>query len=38
MKTALGKSGLAPQITGVKGYGSPFAKYTADTPESGRVY
>lgn len=37
VKTALGKACVGVQITNAEGYGSAFAKYPADEPESERV-
>jgi outer membrane protein OmpA-like peptidoglycan-associated protein len=37
IKTALEKAGVGAQVTGAEGYGSEFAKYPADAPESDRV-
>ncbi len=37
VKDAISKAGLGTQITGAEGYGSDFAKYAADAPESDRV-
>jgi outer membrane protein OmpA-like peptidoglycan-associated protein len=37
VKSALEKAGVGSQITGAEGYGSEFAKYPADAPESDRV-
>ena len=34
---ALNASGVGSQVTGAEGYGSQFAKYPADAPESDRV-
>ncbi len=37
VKTALTKAGLSGQVDGAEGYGSAFAKFAADAPESDRV-
>ena len=37
VKAALDKAGVGTQITDAEGYGSVFAKYPADAPESERV-
>lgn len=37
VKAALEKAGVGTQVTGAEGYGSDFAKYAADAPESDRV-
>lgn len=37
VKDALAKAGVGAQITGAEGYGSQYAKYAADAPESDRV-
>lgn len=37
VKAALVKAGLSGQVEGAEGYGSEFAKYAADAPESDRV-
>ncbi len=37
VKTALDKAGVGTQVIGAEGYGSEFAKYPADAPESDRV-
>lgn len=37
VKTAIEKARLGKQVTGAEGYGSEFAKYPADAPESDRV-
>ena len=37
VKAALVKAGLADQVEGAEGYGSQFAKYAADAPETDRV-
>ena len=37
VKDYLGKDGLSKQVTGAEGYGSQFAKYNADAPESDRI-
>ena len=37
VKTALGTAGVGAQVTGAEGYGSSFAKYAADAPDSDRV-
>ncbi|MEP6747202.1 MAG: OmpA family protein [Bacteroidota bacterium] len=37
VQAALGKSGVGKQITSAEGYGSSFAAYAADAPETDRV-
>jgi outer membrane protein OmpA-like peptidoglycan-associated protein len=37
VKAALAKAGVGEQVSGAEGYGSEFAKYAADAPESDRV-
>jgi outer membrane protein OmpA-like peptidoglycan-associated protein len=37
VKAAMDKAGVGKQVTGAEGYGSEFAKYPADAPESDRV-
>ena len=37
VNAALEKSGVGPQVSGADGYGSDFAKYAADAPETDRV-
>jgi outer membrane protein OmpA-like peptidoglycan-associated protein len=37
VKDALTKAGVGAQVTGAEGYGSQFAKFAADAPESDRV-
>ena len=37
VSTALKDSGVGAQLTGAEGYGSQFAKYPADAPETDRV-
>jgi outer membrane protein OmpA-like peptidoglycan-associated protein len=37
VKAALDKAGVGAQVIGAEGYGSEFAKYPADAPESDRV-
>ncbi|WP_313269669.1 OmpA family protein [Sphingobacterium sp.] len=37
VKDYLGKDGLSKQVTGAEGYGSQFAKYNADAPETDRI-
>lgn len=37
VKEALAKAGVGAQISGAEGYGSQYAKYAADAPESDRV-
>lgn len=37
VKDALTKAGVGAQVPGAEGYGSSFAKYAADAPESDRV-
>ncbi|RYZ26028.1 MAG: DUF937 domain-containing protein [Chitinophagaceae bacterium] len=37
VQTALEKTGVGKQITGAEGYGSAYAKYSADAPESDRA-
>ncbi|MDM1293206.1 OmpA family protein [Sphingobacterium sp. N143] len=37
VKDYLDKKGLSGQVTGAEGYGSQFAKYAADAPESDRI-
>ena len=37
VEAALGKEGVGKQVAGADGYGSAFAKYAADAPESDRV-
>jgi len=38
VKAALDKAGVGTQVIGAEGYGSEFAKYVADAPESDRVH
>jgi outer membrane protein OmpA-like peptidoglycan-associated protein len=37
VKAALSTAGVGAQVTGAEGYGSSFAKYAADAPDSDRV-
>ncbi|RKE56280.1 OmpA family protein [Sphingobacterium detergens] len=37
VKDYLDKAGLSKQVTGAEGYGSQFAKYPADAPETDRI-
>jgi len=37
VSAALGKAGVGAQVTGADGYGSEYAKFAADAPESDRV-
>lgn len=37
VKDYLVKAGLSKQVVGAEGYGSQFAKYTADAPETDRI-
>mgnify|MGYP003549474395 CR=1 FL=1 len=37
VKAALDKGGVGAQVIGAEGYGSEFAKFPADAPESDRV-
>lgn len=37
VKNALDKAGVSAQVTGADGYGSQYAKFAADAPESDRV-
>ena len=37
VKAALDKAGVGTQVLGAEGYGSDFAKYPADAPESDRI-
>ncbi len=37
VRSALNKTGVGSQVTGAEGYGSQYAKYAADAPDSDRV-
>ncbi len=37
VRSALDKTGVGSQVTGAEGYGSQYAKYAADAPDSDRV-
>ncbi|HEY1871944.1 MAG TPA: OmpA family protein, partial [Chitinophagaceae bacterium] len=37
VKAALDKAGVGSQVIGAEGYGSKFAKFPADAPESDRT-